>query len=78
MQTTDENQATHTAYTIKHNKETGRTSATLQLNRMPYVPLQFRQYENHGLLDTKAIGNANSENEVRRILSAHPAALLDE
>ena len=45
--------------------------ATLQLNKKVKrlnVPLQFRQYENHGL----------SEVELRRILSAHPAAILEE
>ena len=45
---------------------------------MLYVPLQFRQYEIHGLLDTGAIRSAMSEDELRRILSAHPAALLEE
>ena len=56
-------------------------TATLQLNkkdRMLYVPLQFRQYENHGLIDTGAIQCAMSEDKPRRILSAHPAALLEE
>ena len=56
-------------------------TATLQLNKkdkMLYVPLQFRAYENHGLLDTGAIRSAMSEDELRRILSAHPAALLEE
>ena len=56
-------------------------SATLQLNkkdRMLYIPLQFRSYENFGLLDTGAIQSAMSEAELRRILSAHPAALLEE
>ena len=55
--------------------------ATLQLNKkdkMLYVPLQFREYENHGLLDTGAIRSVMSEDELRRILSAHPAALLEE
>ena len=45
---------------------------------MLYVPLQFRQYENHGLLDTGAIQSAMSEDELRRITAAHPAALLEE
>ena len=56
-------------------------SATLQLDRrhkMLYVPLQFREYENEGLLDTGAIQSAMSENELRRILQAHPAAQLEE
>ena len=56
-------------------------SATLQLdkrNKMLYVPLQFRAYENQGLLDTGAIQSAMSENELRRILQAHPAAQLEE
>ena len=41
---------------------------------MLYVPLQFRAYEIFGHLDTCAL----SEAELRRILSAHPAALLQE
>ena len=45
---------------------------------MLYVPLQFRQYENHGLLDTGAIQSAMSEDELRRITAANPAALLEE
>ena len=56
-------------------------TATLQLdkrNKMLYVPLQFRAYENLGLLDTGAIQSAMSENELRRILQAHPAAQLEE
>ena len=56
-------------------------SATLQLdrrNKMLYVPLQFREYENQGLQDTGAIQSAMSENELRRILQAHPAAQLEE
>ena len=51
----------------------------MQLNRkdkMLYVPLQFREYENFGLLDTGAIQSALSEAEL--ILTAHPAALLKE
>ena len=65
----------------KPKYEIRQLSATLQLNRkdkMPYVPLQFREYENFGLLDTGAIQSALSEAELRRILSAHPAALLQE
>ena len=61
--------------------EIRQLSATLQLNRkdkMLYVPLEFRAYENFGLLDTGAIQSALSEAELRRILSAHPAALLQE
>ena len=56
-------------------------SATLQHNRKDkiiYVPLQIREYENFGLLDTGAIQSALTEAELRRILSAHPAALLQE
>ena len=56
-------------------------TATLQLdkrNKILYVPLQFRAYENQGLLDTGAIQSAMSENELRRILQAHPAAQLEE
>ena len=61
--------------------EIRQLSATLQLNRkdkMLYVPLQFRAYENFGLLDIGAIQSALSEAEFRRILPAHPAALLQE
>ena len=42
------------------------------------VPLQFRENEIFGLLDTGAIQSALSEAELRRILSALPAALLRE
>ena len=55
-------------------------SATLQLdrrNKMLYVPLQFREYENQALLDTGAIQSAMSENELRRILQAHPATQIE-
>ena len=65
----------------KPRYEIRQLSATLQLNkkdRMLYVPLQFRAYENFGLLDTGAIQSALSEAELRRILTAHPAALLEE
>ena len=61
--------------------EIRQLSATLQLNRknkMLYVPLQFRAYENFGVLDTGAIQSAMSEAELRQILSEHPAALLQE
>ena len=73
----------HTKKTATRKKDVAIQvlTATLQLNKkdkMLYVPLQFRQYENHGLLDTGAIRSAMSENELRRILSAHPAALLEE
>ena len=67
--------------TKKPKYEIRQLSATLQLNRkdkMLYVHLQFRAYENFGLLDTGAIQSALSEAELRRILSAHPAALLQE
>ena len=40
--------------------------------------MQFRSYENQGLLDTGAIQSAMSENELRRITTAHPAAVLEE
>ena len=45
---------------------------------MLYVPVQFQEYENQGLLDTGAIRSAMSDNELRRILQAHPAAQLEE
>ena len=72
-----------TRKTTNHKKDVAIQvlTATLQLNKkdkMLYVPLQFRAYENHGLLDTGAIRSAMSEDELRRILSAHPAALLEE
>ena len=45
---------------------------------MQYASLQFRSYENIGLLDTGAIQSALSEVELRRTLTTHPAALLEE
>ena len=45
---------------------------------MLYVPFQFRAYENFGFLDTGAIQSAISEAELRRILSAHPVARIQE
>ena len=76
---------TTSAKSLKPSKkpkyEIRQLSTTLQLNkkdRMLYVPLQFRAYENFGLLDTGAIQSALSEAELRRILTAHPAALLEE
>ena len=65
----------------KPKYEIRQHSATLQLNKkdmMLYVPLHFRAYENFGLIDTGAIQSALSEAELRRILSAHPGALLQE
>ena len=65
----------------KPKYEIRQLSATLQLNRkdkLLYVRLQFHEYENFGLLDTGAIQNALSEAELRRILTAHPAVLLQE
>ena len=38
------------------------------------VPLQFRAYENQGLLVTGAIQCAMSENELQRSLQAHTPA----
>ena len=86
MQTTVDNQTTCTAYTAKHKKSPTQDkdvaiqllSATVQLNkkdRMLYAPLYFRQYENHGLLDTGAKQSALSEDELRRILSTHQAKI---
>ena len=73
---------TTSAKSLKPSKkpkyEIRQLSATLQLNkkdRMLYVPLQFRAFENFGLLDTGAIQSALSEDERRRILTAHPAAI---
>ena len=54
-------------------------SPTLHLNKkhkMLYVPLQFDKYENHALLDTGAIQSAMSEAELRKIITAHPEAIL--
>ena len=56
-------------------------SNTLHLDkkdRMLYVPMQFRDYENFGLLDTGAVQSAMSEAELHRVLQAHPSALLEE
>ena len=63
----------------KTNYENRPLSATLQLNsedRMLYVPLQFREYKNFGLLDFGAFQSGLSEAELRRILTVYPAALL--
>ena len=65
----------------KPKYEIRKLSATLQLNkkdRMLYVSLQFRAYENFGHLDTCAIQSALTEAELRCILSVHPVALLQE
>ena len=43
-----------------------------------YIPLQFRDYENHVLLDTCTIQGAMSESELGCILTAHSSALLQE
>ena len=45
---------------------------------MLFVPLQFNNYENQGLLDTGAVQSALSEAELRKITAAHPEAVLDE
>ena len=90
LQTTEDSQPPNDTLMTNHQKKTPTRNkdvsiqlltATLQLikkDRMLYVSLQFRQYENHGLLDTGAIQSARSEHELRGILSAHPAALLEE
>ena len=55
-------------------------SATLQLdrkNKMLYVPRQFRENEDYGLLDTGAIQSAMSEKELRQIHQVDPAAQLE-
>ena len=56
-------------------------SPTLHLNKkdkMLYVPLQFDKYENHALLDTSAIQSAMSEAELRKIITSHPEAIVQE
>ena len=56
-------------------------SPTLHLNKkdkMLYVPLQIDKNENHALLDTGAIQSAMSEAELRKIITAHPEAILQE
>ena len=45
---------------------------------MLFVPLLFITYENQGLLDTRAVQSALSEAELRKIIAAHPEAVLDE
>ena len=45
---------------------------------MLFVPLQFNNYENQGLLDRGAVQSALSEAELRKIVAAHPEAVLDE
>ena len=65
----------------KSNYEIRQLSDTLQLSdkeRMLYVPLQFREYENFDLLDTGAIQSALSEAELRRILTALTGISLQE
>ena len=65
----------------KTEYEIRQLSTILQINRkdqMFYVPRQSREYENFGHLDTGAIRSALSEAEIRRILTAHPAALLQD
>ena len=69
----------HKKNLTKKARDTRPFSATLQLdkrNKIIYVPLQFREYENYRLLDTGAFHSASSENELRRILKAHPAVQL--
>ena len=49
-------------------------SPTLHLNKkdkMLFVPLQFNNYENQGLLDTGSVQSALSEAELRKITAAH-------
>ena len=56
-------------------------SPTLLLNKkdkMLFVLLQFNNYENQGLLDTRAMQSALSEAELRKITAVHPEAVLDE
>ena len=91
LQTTEDSQPSNETLMTNHQKKKTPArkkdvairllTATLQLNkedRLLYVPLQFRQYENHSLLDIGAIQSAMSEDKLRRILSAHAAALLEE
>ena len=40
--------------------------------------MQFNQYENSASLDIGALQGAPSENELRRIVAAHPFAVLDK
>ena len=56
-------------------------SATLNQNkhdRILYIPVQFRDYEKHALLDNGAKKSAMSESEISRILTYQPSALLQE
>ena len=69
--------------TKKHaiNNKIHVLSPTLHLNKkdkMLFVPLQFNNYENQGLLDIGAVQSALSEAELRKITTAHPEAVLDE
>ena len=80
---THENDKNSSYKTNKHatNNQFHVISPTLHLNKkdkMLFVPLQFNNYENHGLLDTGAVQSALSEAELRKITTAHPEALLDE
>ena len=79
--TQEVNEVTKSTRQGKPPPEIKQLRATLQLdkrNRMLYVPLQFPDYENQGLLDNGVIQSAMSENELHRKTTAHPAALLKE
>ena len=61
--------------------EVGPMTATLRLNkdnRRLYIPLEFEYYEISAPLDTGALQSTLSENKLRRIITPHPSALLDE
>ena len=65
----------------KPKSDVWRLSATLKLIKhicMLYISLHFCDYENHALFDTGATQGAKSEGKLRRILTAHPLALLYE
>ena len=63
------------------NHEILLLTATLNLNkihRLLNIPLHFKNYEIGGLFYTGAVKSALSENELRRIRTANPEALLHE
>ena len=80
---TNANDKSSSPKTKKHatNNHFHVLSPTLHLNkkdRIMFVPHQFNNYENQGLLETGAVQSALSEAELRKITAAHPEAVLDE
>ena len=67
--------------TSSRTTEVRPVTTTIRLtknDRMLYLSSQFKQFETPALLDTGAIQSDLSENQLRRITTAHHSALLDE